>query len=110
MALLVWDRPEHGGNGDGRISLGDRAVQLGIAPGGIVLWVDENHDGVAQPEEISKLIDKGIESIDASQYRDSRWIDQAGNKFRYTAPIRSSLGHIRRSFDVFFVLGPAVSK
>ncbi len=106
-ALLVWDQPENGGNGDGRISLEDEAVQRGIAPGGIVLWIDENHDGIAQPEEIHTLRQKGIKSIDAAQYHESNWVDGAGNQFRYTAPVHFTSGATKPSFDVFFVMGPA---
>ena len=91
-ALLVWDRPNNGGNGDGLISPADEAVQRGIAPGGIVLWIDDNHDGVAQAAEIHTLADRGIESIAAGEYRRSDWTDSAGNSFRYTAPVYWSDG------------------
>lgn len=106
-ALLVWDLPENGGNGDGAIGLSDRAVQLGIAPSGIALWIDDNHDGIAQPGEMFTFRDKGVEGIVASQYRESHWTDSAGNKFRYAAPVQLSSGRKTRSFDVFLVLGQA---
>ena len=109
-ALLVWDRPENGGNGDGLISSADQAVQRGIAPGGIVLWIDDNHDGIAQPEELHTFSDKGLESIVASEYKDSHWTDYAGNRFRYTAPVHLVSRKRGRSVDVFFVLGESSSK
>jgi hypothetical protein len=104
-ALLVWDSPENGGNGDGLISTADQAVQRGIAPGGIALWVDDNHDGTAQPTEIYTFADKGVEAIAAGRYRRSDWFDDSGNRFRYTAPVRLSNGKMAKSFDVFLVLG-----
>lgn len=104
-ALLVWDRPENGGNGDGLISLADEAVRRGVAPGGIVLWIDDNQDGVAQASEIHRFANGGITSIAAGDYKRSDWTDSAGNQFRYTAPVHLLDGKQTRSFDVFFVLG-----
>ena len=85
--------------------MADQAVQRGIAPGGIVLWIDDNHDGTAEPGEICTFADKGVESIAAGKYRRSDWIDSAGNRFRYTAPVHLSNGKRTSSFDVFLVLG-----
>lgn len=104
-ALLVWDQPENGGNADGQISMADRAVQRGIAPGGIVLWIDGNHDGTAQPDEVYTFQEKGVRSIAAGEYRRSDWIDSAGNSFRFAAPVHLLNGKRTKSFDVFLVLG-----
>ena len=107
-ALLVWDNPENGGNGDGLISLADQAVQRGIAPGGIALWINHNHDGVAQAAEVYTFAQSGIESIGAGKYRRADWTDSYGNRFRYKAPVYLSNGERTRSFDVFLNLGEVV--
>ena len=108
-ALSLWDLPENGGNGDGLISVKDRAVQLGKRPGGIVLWVDEDHDGVAQPSEIFTFAEKAVESIEVSRYSKTSWTDSAGNQFRYTAPVNLLNGRSVPSYDVYLLLGPSLN-
>ena len=56
--LAAFDRPEHGGNGDGIISAADAVFAR------LRLWVDRNHDGVSQPGELLTLAQAGIESIE----------------------------------------------
>lgn len=45
-------------NGDGRIDANDAAYD------DLLIWVDANHDGVSQDEELASLLDHGIASID----------------------------------------------
>ena len=106
-ALAVWDSIENGGNDDGLISDSDNAVQLGIQPGGIALWIDFNHDGIAQPRELFTFDQLGVVSIDVRKYRPSHWKNKYGNHFRYTAPVTLASGANAASFDVFFVIGDA---
>ncbi len=45
-------------NGDGRIDANDAAYD------DLLIWVDANHDGVSQDDELASLLDHGIASID----------------------------------------------
>lgn len=56
-ALKVYDGPSYGGNGDGVISEDD------LIWSHLRLWVDRNHDGISQPQEISSLRRFGIVAI-----------------------------------------------
>jgi hypothetical protein len=53
----VYDGPSYGGNGDGVISEDD------LIWSHLRLWVDRNHDGISQPQEISSLGRFGIVAI-----------------------------------------------
>jgi hypothetical protein len=48
-ALKVYDSPAYGGNGDGIVSEDD------LIWSHLRLWVDRNHDGISQPQEITTL-------------------------------------------------------
>jgi hypothetical protein len=71
------------------------------------LWIDSNHDGIAQAEEIHTLPELGVFSI-SLHYRESRKEDKYGNLFRYWSRINlmgqdeddSRAGRV--AFDVFF--------
>jgi len=95
-ALGVYDDPANGGNGDGIIDARD-AVFASLR-----LWVDANHDGISQPEELHTLPSLGVTSISLN-YKESRKTDQFGNGFRYRARVNGGdLG--RTAYDVFFVI------
>ncbi len=104
LALAEFDKPENGGNGDGIIDEHDAVYSQ------LRLWIDENHDGIAQPNELHKLPELGVYSL-ALHYSDSRKEDQFGNEFRYKARV-NPVGHDKRdesseagrnAYDVFFV-------
>jgi hypothetical protein len=67
------------------------------------LWVDANHDGVSQPDELFSLPALGIYSI-SLDYQITYRKDQFGNVFRYRAEInrgmRTNAG--RWAYDVLF--------
>lgn len=71
-ALAVYDRPEFGGNGDGRISPGD------LVWAWLRLWVDSNRDGISQREEFSPLSKKGIVWI-GLEHEPLDFMDGGGN-------------------------------
>lgn len=105
LALAEFDKPENGGNGDGVIDAKD-AVYSSLR-----LWVDANHDGISQPEELFKLQDKGVLSISLN-YKEALKQDRYGNQFRYRAVINGRAGATEAltvdpvSYDVFLVTGP----
>lgn len=72
-ALASHDRPEHGGDADGRITPSDSVW------GRLRLWVDRSHDGVASVHETYALAARGVIEIglDYLTLPDTR--DAAGN-------------------------------
>jgi len=97
-ALSVYDNPASGGNGDGIIDSRDAIFSQ------LRLWVDVNHDGVSQPNEIFTLPALGVTSI-SLHYQEDRRTDQYGNVFRYRAQVNPNepVGTGRMAYDVFFV-------
>lgn len=97
-ALAVYDDPKNGGNGDGVIDAKD-AVFASLR-----LWIDVNHDGISQPDELHTLPSLGVNSISLKYKEDDR-TDQWGNVLRYRAQVNpgdaTSTG--RMAYDVFFV-------
>ena len=106
-ALAQFDLPENGGNGDGVIDARDR-----IFPS-LRLWIDANHDGICQKDELFTLDALGVNSI-SLKYRETLMVDQYGNVFRYKSrvnpddPKESDVG--RTAYDVFFVTLDTPSK
>jgi len=98
LALADFDKPENGGNGDGVIDDRDAVYSQ------LVLWIDENHDGISQPNELHKLSEFGIHSISLS-YFESRRQDDFGNQFRYKARINPGQSRDRRDETLSGQLG-----
>jgi hypothetical protein len=97
-ALAVYDDPKNGGNGDGVIDSHD------LVFASLRIWVDANHDGVSQPEELHTLPSVGVNSL-SLKYKETERIDQFGNHFRYLGRVNPGDASTvdRKAYDVFFV-------
>jgi hypothetical protein len=106
LALAEFDKAENGGNGDGIIDKNDAVFSQ------LLLWIDENHDGISQPKELHPLPELGLFSL-ALRYRDdAHFFDEYGNWFHYQARINPDPGDGtskdgRFAFDVFLVVNLA---
>src|SRR6478609_2489033 len=95
LALAQYDA-----NGDGMIDASDPVYSQ------LRLWIDANHDGISQPEELHTLPEMGVVSI-SLDYSLSMRTDEFGNVFRYKAKVNagqpgaSDVG--KKAYDVFFV-------
>lgn len=104
-ALAEFDKPENGGNGDGIIDWRDAVYEK------LVIWIDANHDGVSQPEELHSLPSMGVYSI-GLQFKEELKTDQYGNKFRYRGvlnpdPLDGTSRDGRYTYDVYFAGAPS---
>ena len=71
-----------------------------------MLWIDKNHNGISEPDELFSLVEAGVFAIDLS-YRIDSYEDAFGNQFRYKAFVIDKAGSSDpRCFDVFLQLGP----
>jgi hypothetical protein len=101
LALAEFDLPENGGNGDGIIDERDDVFSH------LLLWIDQNHDGISQPGELHTLPELGVYSISLHYRDDLSLFDQYGNWFHYAAPLNPDLNDGesndgRMTYDVFF--------
>lgn len=95
-ALAVFDRPQRGGNNDGRIDERD-AVYADLK-----LWQDTNHNGISEANELHGISELGLRILDLD-YRESRRQDEHGNWFRFRAKVKDARGAQigRWAWDVF---------
>ena len=95
-ALAVYDAANRGGNADGVISAAD-AVWSDLR-----VWVDGNHNGVSEPDELTSLDSVQIISIDLD-FKESRRKDRYGNELRYRSRVLRGDGPAATdAVDVFF--------
>lgn len=75
-ALATYDTSEYGGNADGIISDRDRVWRQ------LKLWIDRNHDGLAQSTETATLGERGVVAI-GLDYITTDMVDGCGNGHFY---------------------------
>lgn len=76
LALAQWDQPDMGGDGNGYIDGYD------LIWNSLLLWVDANHDGVSQVEELSSLSRYHLLSL-SLVYEEVEGRDSNGNAHRF---------------------------
>jgi len=85
-ALAVYDQSADGGNGDGVIDSRDAVFAW------LRLWIDANHDGISQPEELHTLPSLGVNSISLS-YKADRANGSVGQRFPLPCSSKSGGRH-----------------
>jgi hypothetical protein len=98
IGLAEFDKPENGGNGDGKITKKDTVFKK------LRLWQDKNHNGISEPEELSKLRALDVVAV-FLDYQESNRTDGFGNRFKFRAKVRDAQGARvgRWAWDVFVV-------
>jgi hypothetical protein len=101
IALAEFDKPENGGNGDGFIDAQDEVYSK------LRLWIDSNHDGASEPQELHTLSELGVVRIEL-EYHETDVADRYGNLFRYKSRIWDDRGVTpdRWTYDVFLQQAP----
>ena len=75
-ALRYFDESLNGGNEDGKIDWEDNVYNA------LRIWVDTNHNGISEPNELRTMQAAGVDSVDLDYY-ESQLTDAFGNRFKY---------------------------
>ena len=95
-ALAEFDKFENGGNRDSVIDHRDAVF------GNLRLWIDHNHDGISQRNELFRLSELGVVAI-SLEYQTSNHQDQFGNLYRYRSDVTLYTHQRRFAFDVYLL-------
>jgi len=105
-ALREFKQQQNGGhlNEDGSIDL--VIDERDAVYKDLLVWIDDNRDGISQPNELHHLDELGIRSLSLA-FKASRKEDKWGNTFRLTAPMTMNDGkpYDNRTYDVWLVQG-----
>lgn len=98
LALAEFDKSAAGGNEDRQITSQDAVFSS------LQLWIDTNHNGISEREELHSLTRFGLASL-SLDYREAKQTDRNGNQYRYRAKVKDVHGaQLRRwAWDVFLV-------
>jgi len=98
LALAEFDKPANGGNNDGVIEATDTVFSS------LRLWIDKNHNGVSEPNELHTLSAMGLKTLELD-YKMSKKTDEHGNMFKYRAKVKDMQGSqiSRWAWDVSLV-------
>jgi hypothetical protein len=101
LALAEYDKPENGGNDDGFIDRRDAIYRR------LWLWVDVNHNGVSEPNELHTMAELGVDRIQLA-YHEADKVDEYGNVFRYRSRLWGQYHPLKDRFtwDVFLKMTP----
>jgi len=79
---------------DGRVDLRDPIFSR------LLLWRDLNHNGISEPDELTRVVDERIVAI-STDYKAGRKIDRFGNEFRQVGRVQWSDGERGDIVDVW---------
>jgi hypothetical protein len=98
------DQPANGGNGDQALDERDESY------GELRLWIDANHNGFSEPEELLPL--QGIVRKVDLHYETQLYTDGLGNWFLYRARVKSvAHGEVDKwAWDVYLGSEPVPSQ
>lgn len=72
------------------------------------MWLDDNHDGVSQPEELHRLGKFGIREL-STQFRADGTVDKFGNQFRVAADVVADAPVGATAYDVWLTsIAPSI--
>jgi hypothetical protein len=66
----------------------------------LLLWRDRNHNGISEPEELTRVADSEVEWI-GTDYSTKKRVDRFGNEFRQKAQIGFNDGAVEPIYDIW---------